>query len=672
MKGRYRRRKNVFTKCNTPHNEGTKTTGHGVSKVPSGNVSGTWKRLSSDMYSLVTVTCPGCSFPSTPDTEGNPGIVKLLRPKKPQPVIEVASHLHENREKRSRLDTGVQNQGNRLIDTEKIGDLMQIVSSHRCDNPDVDIHKEVKVGVTCKFKVACKTCGWGSNNQKMYKEIQSPKRGPNPAVPNLTMHASLQETSMGPAGARRLFNAMNLVPPCHSGMQRNANIAAETIITLNKEDMANKAQEVREINELRGAADPNMVNVQVDGRYNRSTITCRNKPGTSATQLALIAREDVTDKNYIIGIAVQSQICWKGKWLRRKGFDAKCPGGHIDCSATIGVETPLSEFEAAKLVGEQLYQQDLIVRYATSDGDARTVAGLDAAYKAFILMWDVKRLADPTHLGQAQFRKCMHAHFSTDMFPGMKTREGKIESQKVLSRDIKARCSLVCKELTKDCSGETKTMREKMPLVLDATLRCYSGDCSRCKRYSFVCSTGTWWNRSIFLSKYKLYSLNMNENDKHLMLEILKMKLTDEYVTAMSLGANTQRCEAFFRLLNSRLPKNVLFSRNMNARFHRAVHTGNNGVGNFLMTKIECLGATVAPEVRRSLQQIQAEQDYHQKYQKSSAFKKRTLELKAEAIQRHIQNKGARSDYKKGQLDNPPDLRTSRLSSNNDERNYHK
>ncbi|OWF41432.1 hypothetical protein KP79_PYT25050 [Mizuhopecten yessoensis] len=104
----------------------------------------------------------------------------------------------------------------------------------------------------------------------------------------------------------------------------------------------------------------------------------------------------------------------------------------------------------------------------------------------------------------------------------------------------------------------------------------------------------------------------------------------------------------------------------MNARFHGAVLTGNNGVGNSLMTKMKCIGATVAPEVRHSLQQIQAEQDYHQKFQK------RTLELKAEAIQRHIQNKGARSDYKQGQLDNPPDLRTSRLSSNNDEHNYHK
>ncbi|OWF34981.1 hypothetical protein KP79_PYT23802 [Mizuhopecten yessoensis] len=161
-------------------------------------------------------------------------------------------------------------------------------------------------------------------------------------------------------------------------------------------------------------------------------------------------------------------------------------------------------------------------------------------------MWDVKSLADPAHLGQAQFRKCMRAHFSTDMFPGMKTREGKIGAQMVLSRDIKARCSLVCKELTKDCSGQTKTMREKLPLVLDATHRCYSGDFSRCKRYSFVCnggtSSGTWWNRAILLSKYKLYSLNMNEKHKHLILEILKMKLTDEYVTAMSLGADNTTC----------------------------------------------------------------------------------------------------------------------------------
>ena len=676
MKGKYKRRTSKFRKRYTPHNKGKSPKAHGVSKFSNNNVTSTWRRLSPDVYSLVTVTRPGSDFPSTSDTNGNPGTVKLLRPSKPKVNDFLALDLNENKKKRPKLEHSIKNQGNRLVNTEKIGDLLQVISSHRCDNPDVDIYNEIKIGVTCKFQVSCKTCGWVSDRHKMYKEIQSPKRGPNPAVPNLTMHAGLQETSMGPTGARRLFNSMNLVPPCRSGMQRNANIVGEKIIALNKDDMSNKANEVKKISEMRGATDPNMVNVQVDGRYNRSSITSRNKPGTSAVQLALIAREDITDKNYILGIAVQSQICWKGKWLRLKGFDAKCPGGHIDCSATIGEGTPLSEFEAAKLVGEQLYQQDLIVQYATSDGDARSVAGLDAAYKSFIPMWNVKRLADPTHLGQAQFRKCMRAHFSTDMFPGTSTRESKVEAQKVLSRDIKARCSLISKELTKACSGETKIMREKLPYVLDATLRCYCGDCSRCKRHSYVCNggvgSGAWWNRSIFLSKYKLHSLNPDENDKKLLLEILKMKITDECITGMCLGANTQRCEAFFRLLNSRLPKNVLFSKNMKARFNGAVHTANNGVGESLMKKMEYLGATVAPEVRLSLQGLQSEQNYHQIYQKTSSFKKRKLELKAEAIHRHIKNKGARSDYRKGQLDTCPDLSTSRVCCNDNEHSYHR
>ena len=49
----------------------------------------------------------------------------------------------------------------------------------------------------------------------------------------------------------------------------------------------------------------------------------------------------------------------------------------------------------------------------------------------------MQRLADPTHLGQSQFRKCYKANFSADMFCGS-TREKIREVQKVFSQDMKA------------------------------------------------------------------------------------------------------------------------------------------------------------------------------------------------------------------------------------------
>ena len=77
----------------------------------------------------------------------------------------------------------------------------------------------------------------------------------------------------------------------------------------------------------------------------------------------------------------------------------------------------------------------MFVRHVTTDGDAKAAAG-----------FQVERLSDPTHLDRSQFRKCMSATFSKDMFPGVKTRDVYQGKQKILSQDVNARCSLVFKQ----------------------------------------------------------------------------------------------------------------------------------------------------------------------------------------------------------------------------------
>ena len=131
----------------------------------------------------------------------------------------------------------------------------------------------------------------------------------------------------------------------------------------------------------------------------------------------------------------------------------------------------------------------MLIKYATTDGDWRSAEGIDHAMKSFHPMWNVQRLADPTHLGQFQFRKCNQADFSQEMFSG-RTREQCKEQQKVLSQDIKARCSLILKELMVDFAGDMNSLRRILPKVLESTLACYDGDCSRCSSHSVVCNGG--------------------------------------------------------------------------------------------------------------------------------------------------------------------------------------
>ena len=115
-------------------------------------------------------------------------------------------------------------------------------------------------------------------------------------------------------------------------------------------------------------------------------------------------------------------------------------------------------------------------------------------------MWKVERLADPTHLGKAQFRKSNSAKFSESMFPG-RTRLMRAHSQKIFSQDLKARSSLIFKDLMKLHNGNMDIITKRLPAVLDAIVSCYSGDCSKCKQHSVVCSRGdsnNWWTRSLF------------------------------------------------------------------------------------------------------------------------------------------------------------------------------
>ena len=306
--------------------------------------------------------------------------------------------------------------------------------------------------------------------------------------------------------------------------------------------MTDKVEMLKDINLKRGN-DTSEINISMDGRYNSVTIASRKKPGQNASQAIWLAFETMTDRKFIIQACFKNKLCWTGAWLKGKGIEVQCPGGHTECTANMSPFQPFSEYDMGHEIGSQLALQGMLVKYATTDGDSRSAEGIDHAMKLFHYMWNVQRLADPTHLGQSQFRKCNQANFSQDMFPGRTCEQRKAE-QKVLSRDIKARCSLILKELMKDFAGDMISLRRILPKVLESTLACYDVDYSRCALYSVVCRggvTNSWWTRSMFLASNKLHNLNMNENDKHLLLEILKMKLSVAAVEQMKLTRKNVR-----------------------------------------------------------------------------------------------------------------------------------
>jgi hypothetical protein len=451
---------------------------------------------------------------------------------------------------------------------------------------------------------------------------------------------------------------MNIPPPARSSMQRTSNRVAQQVTQLNEHDMAEKVQLVKDVNKKRGHAEAE-INIAMDGRYNSTTIVSRRKPGQNASQAIGLACETMTDRKYIVAACFQNKLCWTGAWLKGQGIDVTCPGGHTDCTANLSPYAPLSEFAMGKHIGDQLSLQGVLIKYVTTDGDSRSASGVDAALKVLHPMWEVKRLADPGHLGQSQFRRCQRATFSDAMFC-CKTRERTRKAHTVFSQDVKARCSLVLKKMMETFAGDLTALKKELPRVLTATIKCYAGDCSNCARYSVVCSgsvNSSWWTRSMFLGTNKISVLNMNESDEHLLQEILKMKLSVEMVDRMKLYTDTQKCEAANRSLSVSLPKNVNYSRNMIGRASSTIHRLNNGPGTSTMSKFAKMGVELCTRVRRSLRQMDAESEYQKQYQKMPAVAKRKLIQHGGRISDLLEYRrkhDSNSDYQKGQLDGVP------------------
>ncbi|CAC5422149.1 unnamed protein product [Mytilus coruscus] len=152
-------------------------------------------------------------------------------------------------------------------------------------------------------------------------------------------------------------------------------------------------------------------------------IVSTKKPGQNASQAISLACEQVTDHKFIVASVFHNKLCWTGAWLKGKGLDVTCPDGHAGtCTANVKPTTPLSEYLMGKEIGLQVDRQNVLIKYAVTDGDGRGAEGINDALKVLHPLWKVERQADPIHLGRSQFRQSNSANFSLNMFPGS-TRE---------------------------------------------------------------------------------------------------------------------------------------------------------------------------------------------------------------------------------------------------------
>jgi hypothetical protein len=612
------------------------------------------RRMSNDVFSMVSKSSPS-GLLYAPDAEGQPGPSKLLRPIHGGPISDLSEQYLEDGEK------NIDNSEMRLISTHKYAEMWNTaIREHKstaCNEGQFTVHKELKKGLGWKQSLKCINCVYTSDMFKLYNEVFGTGRGAKRAKCNVGLQIGLQDSPIGNTRARMLVASTNTPPPARSAMQRLSNSVGMATKMLNLNDIRERMQNCKRINKLRGLPADSPINVSMDVRYNSTTIASRHKMGQNASQAIGIVTETQTDRKQIVGVHLVNKLCYVGSWLRNRGFNVQCPG-HADCTATMTEMEPMSEKIIGAKIGADLVEEGLLVRYVTTDGDARGAEGIQNAMLKSDPGWRTERQADTTHLGQAQFRHTVRATFSEGMFPGQ-TAERRKEQQKMLGLDIKNRCHRIITELHKAHTGNISIIAKKMPTIIEVTLDCYSGNCKKCLRNGIVCRGGvrkSWWNSSLYLSRCGLTQLNVSDGDRQLLKALLLLRLGVESLRLTRLNTNTNKNEAVNRGLSVSLPKNVNFGRNAEARTHPTIHRLNLGAGNSLLQKLETVGSPACKggRVAKAIRHMQITSRYHTEYLKRSFTRRRKLQNKLRHIRDYLTAKYQRRikpDYKKGQLD---------------------
>lgn len=495
-------------------------------------------------------------------------------------------------------------------------------------------------------------------------------RGRKAAVPNVGLQVGLQDCPVGNAKARYLLAASHIPCPSKTAMQKMSNKVSKDIVKLNIDDMSNRRKRIKTL--IQENCGRGHMNVSLDARYNTSTYGSRHKCGQNASQAIMTAISQDGDEKEIIDLVVENKLCWEGAWLRSQGYCVKCPG-HLGCTSTTERTLPLSEFKMGEKIGQQFTLDDILIKHACTDGDARSCEGMNKAISASNPLWKVLRQSDTTHLGLSQYKRALNCNFSRGFFPiHCTTKEQRNNLQRVFSEDIKARCHIAYNNLYEFCEGDIFKMSKKSKDLVCMMIDCYNGNHSKCSRKGWLIScTGrkvnNWFRKSAYFNTltYKITGFSMSKNDKKLLKEIIKMKLGLENIEMFKFKFNTNKNEAIHRGYSASLPRNVNFSRNVLGRVHSAAHRLNHGPGNSLHLKLEKVGAPLQKGgyVAKAVNQLQNETFYHKQYKKQKYVRNRIN------YQRRIQryeynqikcNKKAKDMYQKGMLDNPPLVSSSR------------
>ena len=509
-----------------------------------------------------------------------------------------------------------------------------IVSKPNCQgNLWWDEEATCQWGLSWRAVVKCLKCRYRSPQFKLYEEIESGSRGPNPSAIDIGVQIGLSKNGMSNAGLVEILTAANIKPAAFTTLQRAANTVGKIIVEENEEDLAEKCEKIKDYHISLGENPDHPTPVEADATYNNALFSGVGKtPFQAGTQCVLTVSENLTSSKSILAVKTYSKLCscTPIEDRRRKKNVGEYSGHLADCTANLEKDSSIgNEGSYLEEAVEDLNKNGVFIGDLTIDGDSSGRA--DAAHiqqsngsniTVKYCTWHLKRILE---------RSIRGSKFSEKMFHG----RNKTERQQVHNRftyDISFRVTAEFETAHKQLQNDIPEIIRRMPGVIDAIIDCYRGDCSNCDEHSFVCRPGDRWSRPFLdinpASKSKRCTINATGTDLESIRRSLAIRLGETAINKTSNQSTQNKSEAVNKGIKKATPKQLTFKRNYHARVNSAIHSMNNGPGTSIIKLCKAVGVGLSSVVYKKAKRMDKVVAKHQARKKSAAYKLRRRMLR--------------------------------------------
>ena len=456
-------------------------------------------------------------------------------------------------------------------------------------------------GLAWQMSLSCNVCTYISNRKKLYREVEENKRGRKAAAINRGLQVGLSKNRVANYGAREIITSVNVRPPYRSGMQKNSNIVGKKLVEANERNMSAIRNKLKDTNEYLGRAR-NRITAEGDSTYNNNKFSGVGKtPFQSGTQTTLVVCENLTPSKRIIAVETNSKLC--------TCFAASCYGPHLEtCCATIGRDDSIgNEGTYLKNALHKINSDELFLDRLIVDGDSNTRSEGSAFVQSDGSHIDIEYCT--RHMTRNLERRLSSTNFSSAMFPG-KSKKEKSQAQTRFAMDVGDRVQAEFAAAVKHHGPDPPSLSIRLMDIASAIINCYKGDCTGCKKSSFVCqvdgkmywrsyldTNSTWKQRRAFIRP--------TDSDILKLSTALSIRFSREAINGTLLNATQNKSESVMHSIKKSVPNQMTFKRNYPSRVHSQVHGLNNLPG----TSIALLCNEVAAPLNKSVLKACKEMD---------------------------------------------------------------